>query len=99
MSFSTAAVLEPASRRSIDDAQCRAQFGRLGDTPFALAGIDRGELADGLFLPVSELNQLRQRAVAALATASRLDPSRGPNPSARNGSRRSSPLPESPRVR
>jgi putative protease len=68
VSFSTAAVLEPASRRPIDDAQCRAQFGRLGDTPFVLSGIDRGELADGLFLPVSELNHLRQRAVAALAT-------------------------------
>jgi U32 family peptidase len=68
VSFSTNAVLEAATRRSIDDAQCRAQLGRLGDTPFVLAGVDRSGLADGLFLPVSELNHLRQRAVAALAT-------------------------------
>ena len=68
VSFSTKAALAAATRRSIDDAQCRAQLGRLGDTPFVLAGIDRSALADGLFLPVSELNHLRQRAVVALDT-------------------------------
>jgi putative protease len=68
VSLATAAALESASRRPIDDAQCRAQLGRLGDTPFVLAGIDRSGLGDGLFLPVSELNHLRQRAVAALVT-------------------------------
>ena len=65
---STVATLARAERRSLDDAQCRAQLGRLGDTPFALGGIDRSDLADGLFLPVSELNHLRQRAVDALVT-------------------------------
>jgi putative protease len=68
ITVSTGATLVPATRRSLDDAQCRAQFGRLGDTPFVLGGIDRSGLADGLFLPVSELNHLRQRAVDALAT-------------------------------
>jgi putative protease len=68
VSLATAAPLDSATRRPIDDAQCRAQLGRLGDTPFVLAGIDRSGLGDGLFLPVSELNHLRQRAVAALAT-------------------------------
>jgi U32 family peptidase len=68
VTVSTAATLVPATHRSLDDAQCRAQLGRLGDTPFVLGGIDRSALADGLFLPVSELNHLRQRAVDALAT-------------------------------
>lgn len=68
VSVTTVAMLVPAAHRSLDDAQCRAQFGRLGDTPFVLGGIDRSGLTEGLFLPVSELNHLRQRAVDALVT-------------------------------
>ena len=63
--------LAPAERRSIDDAQLRAQLGRLGDTPFVLGVIDRAGLADGLFLPVSELNRLRQAAVDELTAGRR----------------------------
>ena len=58
--------LAPASKRSLDAAQLREQFGRLGDTPFALGAIDTQGLATGLFIPVSELNHLRQRAVDEL---------------------------------
>ena len=61
------ATLAPARQRALDDAQCRAQFGRLGDTPFVLADVDRRGLVDGLFIPVSELNHLRQEAVDTLA--------------------------------
>ncbi len=56
-------VLAPASKRALDVPQLREQLGRLGDSPFALAALDTSGLADGLFLPVSELNHLRQRAV------------------------------------
>jgi putative protease len=58
--------LAPASKRAIDQAQLREQLGRLGETPFALGAIDDRALALGLFLPVSELNALRQRAVEQL---------------------------------
>jgi putative protease len=59
-------ALAPASKRALDAAKLREQFGRVGDTPFALAGLDAQGLADGLFSPVSELNHLRQRAVDEL---------------------------------
>jgi len=58
--------LRPADRHALDDRTLRAQLGRLGDTPFTLGEIDRRGLSDGLFLPVSELNHLRQEAVATL---------------------------------
>ncbi len=58
--------LAPASKRVLDESQLREQFGRLGDTPFALGAVDTSGLADGLFIPVSALNHLRQRAVDEL---------------------------------
>lgn len=58
--------LAPASRHALDMTTLREQLGRLGDTPFALAALDAEALAPGLFLPVSALNHLRQRAVDAL---------------------------------
>ncbi len=58
--------LAPADRRALDAAKLREQLGRLGDTPFALATLDTAGLQDGLFVPVSELNHLRQRAVEEL---------------------------------
>lgn len=58
--------LAPASQRPLDAAQLRGQLGRLGGTTFVLAGVDTAGLADGLFLPVSELNRIRQEAVAGL---------------------------------
>ncbi|MEO8560679.1 MAG: U32 family peptidase [bacterium] len=58
--------LAPASKRALDDASLREQLGRLGETPFALAGLERLALAEGLFLPISELNHLRQQAVDEL---------------------------------
>ncbi|HEU4643069.1 MAG TPA: U32 family peptidase [Gemmatimonadaceae bacterium] len=58
--------LAPARKRALDQAQLREQLGRLGETPFALGTVDDAGLAPGLFLPVSELNALRQRAVDEL---------------------------------
>ncbi|HEV8409699.1 MAG TPA: DUF3656 domain-containing protein, partial [Gemmatimonadaceae bacterium] len=58
--------LAPAAKRALDEAQLREQLGRLGDTPFALGAIDTQGLASGLFIPISELNHLRQRAVDEL---------------------------------
>ncbi len=60
-------ALVPASKRSLDAAQLREQLGRLGETEFVLRDVDSNGLADGMFLPVSELNHMRQRAVDELA--------------------------------
>ena len=59
-------ALAPAGNRALGVAKLREQLGRVGDTPFVLAGLDAQGLGDGLFLPVSELNHLRQRAVDEL---------------------------------
>jgi putative protease len=58
--------LSVASKRSLDVPQLREQLGRLGGTAFKLGTVDVAGLADGLFLPVSELNRIRQDAVAQL---------------------------------
>ena len=59
-------ALAPASKRALDMQVLREQLGRLGETPFVLAALDARGLAEGLFLPVSELNRIRQEAVEAL---------------------------------
>lgn len=58
--------LAPASRRALDAATLREQLGRLGETPFVLGALDADALPAGLFLPISELNHLRQQAVDEL---------------------------------
>ncbi len=60
--------LAHASKRELDAAVLREQLGRLGETPFALGAVDTAALASGLFLPVSELNRLRQAATDELMT-------------------------------
>ena len=59
-------ALVPAKNRSLDSAQLREQLGRLGETSFALGELETSALADGLFIPVSELNRMRQAAVVDL---------------------------------
>jgi len=59
-------ALAPASNRALDNAQLRAQLGRLGETAFVLGTVDESGLSEALFLPVSELNRIRQAAVDAL---------------------------------
>ena len=60
--------LAAAARRPLDETKLREQLRRLGESPFVLGRLDRSGLADGLFLPVSALNDLRQAAVAELTT-------------------------------
>jgi putative protease len=62
---SSAGPLEEARGRVLDEITLREQFGRLGDSPFELRSL--GLMVEGRpFLPVSALNDLRRRAVAAL---------------------------------
>jgi len=58
--------LAPARAHALDAPRLREQLGRLGETPFVLGELDVAGLADGLFLPVSELNHLRQQVVDEL---------------------------------
>ena len=59
-------TFSPATKRPLDVASLREHFGKLGDTPFVLGNVDVAGLSSGLFLPVSELNHLRQAAVEQL---------------------------------
>jgi putative protease len=58
--------LRPATAHPLDEQRLREQLGRLGGTPFVLGPVDTRGLGDDLFLPMSELNHMRQAAVAAL---------------------------------
>ena len=58
--------LAPASKRALDDHSLREHLGRLGETPFALTTLELSGLTPGLFLPISEINHLRQQAVDEL---------------------------------
>jgi putative protease len=60
------ATLSLAQKRALSREVLREQLGRLGETPFALAALDDAALAPGLFLPVSELNRVRQQGVDEL---------------------------------
>ncbi|HUF27660.1 MAG TPA: U32 family peptidase, partial [Gemmatimonadaceae bacterium] len=59
-------TMAPAAKRSLEPRMLREHLGRLGETPFVLATIDDSGLSPGLFLPVSELNHLRQKATEQL---------------------------------
>ena len=66
VTVSTGINLAPASRRALDVAALREQLGRLGETPFVLGDLDVVALGEGLFLPISEINHVRQQAVTEL---------------------------------
>ncbi|RDV82464.1 peptidase U32 [Ammonifex thiophilus] len=53
---------EKATTQPLSWETVREKLGRLGNTPFFLSRLE-GELEEGVFLPVSELNELRRRAV------------------------------------
>ncbi len=57
--------LEPSQNRALSVAALREQFGRLGNTPYALAALELDAQGQP-FGPVSLLNTLRRDAVAAL---------------------------------
>jgi putative protease len=59
--------LAPAEKRSLDESQLREQLGRLGGTGYVLGSLDAGGLGKGLFIPVSDLNHLRQAAIDQLS--------------------------------
>ena len=67
--LATPAALAPARGAGLDAALIADKLGALGGTPFRPGGVDAAGLAPGLHVPVSELKELRRRAVAALDAA------------------------------
>ena len=67
VTVATEKPLAPASKRPLDEPILREQLGRLGGTGFVLGSLDVTGLGEGLFLPVSELNHLRQSAIEQLS--------------------------------
>jgi U32 family peptidase len=59
--------LEAAQNRAIDKEYLAAQLGRLGNTPYELAGVSL-DIEGSPFAPASLLNQLRREAVEGLQT-------------------------------
>jgi putative protease len=66
VTLQSAMALSVAGKRPLDAARLREQLGRLGETPFVLGALDISGLDENVFLPVSELNELRQLAVRQL---------------------------------
>jgi len=66
VSATTDVVLEPARKRPLDAAYLEAQIGRLGGTPYFLAGLECA-LEGEIMVPVSALNEVRRKAVDALS--------------------------------
>lgn len=72
--------LQPAQAQALDRARLEAQLGRLGGTGWRLEALEL-DLAEGLFLPVAELNRMRRRLLAVMAEADHTDhsaPTAGP---------------------
>ena len=70
----SAVPLAKAEKRPLTDVSLRDQLGRLGGTPFHLAGLGN-HLEGDVILPVSELNRVRRDAAAQL-DALRAEPKR-----------------------
>ena len=63
--------LGAARNRAIDEEYLRAQFGRLGNTPYELGGSDAGDCRRAVRSRSSMLNQLRRDAVERLQAVQR----------------------------
>ncbi|MEW6381698.1 MAG: U32 family peptidase [bacterium] len=59
-------VLHKATKNPLTQETFFVTFGRLGNTPFDLKKVDCSGLIGSLFLPVSELNAIRRKAVSQL---------------------------------
>ena len=60
--------LEKGIARTIDEASLQACFSRLGETPFGLLDI-RAHIAEGLFIPLGQLNEIRRDYFQKLSEA------------------------------
>lgn len=66
VSLASSMPLAAAAKRGLDRALLLDKLGAVGGTDFAIAELTIDELAPELFVPVSELKELRRQMVAAL---------------------------------
>lgn len=64
--------LEKGISRTIDATSLQACFSRLGETPFELLDI-RANIADGLFIPLGQLNEIRRDYFQKISEAWKLE--------------------------
>lgn len=69
VSVASNVVLVPAASRSLNREIATEKLGMLGETDFFLERIDTEGVDTGLFIPLSELNDLRRRGIARLSVA------------------------------
>jgi putative protease len=89
--------LETASQRAVDENYLREQLGRLGNTPYQLAGVDL-QIEGRPFAPSSLLNRMRREAVERLQEAQEAKPARPVRTSSRTTRRACFSLPSSPEL-
>ena len=71
--FATGVCLTSAKKYGLDLKQLETQLGRLGGTPFHLRNFDcQIKNLNGLFIPLSQLNELRRKCVDELVSQRRL---------------------------
>lgn len=58
--------LAAAAKRGLDEALLRDKLGAVGGTDFTVATVDLRGVAENLFVPVSELKEMRRRMIAQL---------------------------------
>ncbi len=61
-------IAQPAQRQPADEASVRRQMEKTGSTPFVFERLEIS-VADGLFVPVARLNELRRTGMARLSEA------------------------------
>ncbi|QBE69198.1 peptidase U32 family protein [Synechococcus sp. WH 8101] len=68
----SAMALQPAQAQALDRSRLEGQLGRLGGTGWRLEALEL-DLAEGMFLPVAELNRMRRRLLTAMADVDHTD--------------------------
>lgn len=63
----SSSLLALANTGGLGETILREKLGSLGDAPYVLRALDTSTLAEGLFLPVSELKQIRRELAEALS--------------------------------
>lgn len=60
--------VQPAKNQPVTEENLRRQLGKLGESPFAVSGMQL-QVSQDAFYPLKEINELRRKAVQALETA------------------------------
>ena len=76
--------LSPAQNKSLNKSVLEEKLFKLGNSPFSAGRLNCGNLKENLFLPLSCLNSMRQKAVSTLEKALSASQESSPNTSDQN---------------